>query len=410
MKDRPQLLFVAPWFLFPPVSGGRIRTVDVLRGMKGGRFRITLASPAPSDGKRYSAELDSVCDHFRGWHDDTDRSTLARLSALRSRYPVSVALDQSGRARAAIATEIAKGPDIVVLDFVHTAIVTPEEFPMPAVLFTHNVESEIYARQAQFAASRLKRLIWRGQAIKMEEFEHVQLRRFDTVVAVSERDRETFSKRLGHPNVVTIPTGVDLEFHSFQPAKRRGNLLKSGGRLVFTGSMDWLPNVEGLTWFLESVWPRIAAQSPETEMVVIGRDPSPKLIAAVESAGVPWEFTGRVPDVRPFVHSGDVYVIPLRVGGGTRLKAFEAMALGRPVVSTTLGVEGLVLEEGRHYLRADTAEDFASCVLRLLGDEAQRRTLAELARGHVEANFSSSSVARRFEEICVAAIEERARR
>jgi len=125
VSERPRLLFVAPWFLFPRLSGGHIRTTDVLRGMKGGAFEITLASPEPADGKDWSTEIASVCDHFVSWRNDTKRSVLNQLFSLASRLPASVALDRSRRGRERIASALGSRPDVVVFDFVHTAILAP---------------------------------------------------------------------------------------------------------------------------------------------------------------------------------------------------------------------------------------------------------------------------------------------
>ncbi|MDX2165635.1 MAG: glycosyltransferase [Deltaproteobacteria bacterium] len=401
MAARPRLLFVAPWFLFPRVSGGRIRTTDVLRGMKGGAFEITLASPAPADGRDWSAELASICDHFVGWRDDTRRSALRRVLHLASPLPVSVALDRSPNARACLARELARGPDVVVFDFVHTAVLLPDDaLPMRAVAFTHNVESEIFARDVALARNPLARAVWRSQHRKMTRFERAALRRADAVVAVSERDAERFRRELGIETVHAIPTGVDLDFYAFRPRADGGDAT-SAGRLVFTGSMDWRPNIDALEWLMREAWDAIVASSPQAALTIVGRDPPGRLIAAAQQRGLRWTFTGRVEDVRPFIRTADACVIPIRAGGGTRLKVYEAMALGCPVVSTGIGAEGLPIADGEHYLRADAGRDFAAAVRRLLGDAALRARLATAARAHVEANGSLQRVGRAFEAICL---------
>lgn len=400
MSDRPRLLFIAPWFPFPRISGGRVRSTDILRGMKGGRFEITLASPAPPAAQEHREELDSVCDHFVSWRDDTNRSTWSRLRHLASTLPVAVALDRSAAARARIEQELAHGPSVVVVDFVHTAVLVPERLAVPSLVFTHNVESEIYGRNAEVATNPVTRAIWRRQEQKMQRFEKAALARFDVVVAVSERDRDAFRDRFGAGRVEVIPTGVDVDHLRFEPLRRDGDLTETGGTLVFTGSMDWAPNVAGLAWFLDHVWGRIVAESPGTRLVVVGRDAAPGLVRKAEQRGVAWEFTGLVDDVRPRIHAADLSIIPLRSGGGTRLKAYESMALGRPVVSTAIGVEGLPLADGEHYLAADTPQAFAGAVLRLLRDGGERRRLAAAARAYLAANFSVRAVGRAFEEIC----------
>ncbi len=408
IDERPRLLFVAPWFLFPTISGGRIRTVDVLRGMKGKRFHITLLQPRPKGGEaQFADELERVCDEAIFWDDDTRRSTFRRVASLASRLPVSVATDRSKTASAAIDAALGARPDVVVVDFVHTAILCPERFEVPSLVFTHNVESEIYARHAERATRAYMRAIWQGQADKMRRFERDMLRRFDRVIAVSDRDAQAFRRDFGIERTRTIPTGVDVDFHQFARLAREGDLRARAPRFVFTGSMNWLPNIEGLEWFLAACWPRILRDCPEAELEVIGRDPDPGLVEAAKKVDAKWHFTGFVDDVRPHIQGGDLSIIPLRIGGGTRLKAYEAMALGSPLVSTTLGVGGLPVEDDVHCAIADGEEGFARACVAMLRDGERRTRLRRDARVFVEENVSSTAVARVFEELCVEAMDER---
>lgn len=407
--DRPRLLFIAPWFLFPTISGGRIRTADILRGMLGGKFHITLLQPEPPEGiEVHREELVRAADEVIFWKDDAKRTGLRRIAAVASSLPISVATDDSPNARAAIQAALDAKPDVVVVDFVHTAMLCPESFEMPSVVFTHNVEAEIYERQAERADKPWMRSVWKSQARKMRRFESGRLKRFDTVVAVSERDAEQFNENFGIPHTRTIPTGVDVHFHSPAETARQGDVTQQNPELVFTGSMNWLPNIEGLEWFLAESWPKIAEACPGVSLKVIGRDPSPSLVQAVKRAGARWNFTGFVDDVRPHIRGGDLSIIPLRIGGGTRLKAYEAMALGSPLVSTTLGVEGLPIEDGLHCVMADTAEAFADACVDLLRDGGKRERIRSAARKVVVDRFSSKKVAEVFETICLETLEQRA--
>jgi glycosyltransferase involved in cell wall biosynthesis len=197
-----------------------------------------------------------------------------------------------------------------------------------------------------------------------------------------------------------IPTGVDLEALPYQPPPAS----TSDPAIVFTATMDSFSNIDGIRWFMDAVWPRIVAKCPAARVIIVGRKPDAKLVQAAADRRLPWRFTGFVPEIAPYVHEAAVYVVPLRVGSGTRIKVFEAMALGRPVVSTAIGVEGLQLEPGRHYLLADSVEDFAGAVLRLLNDAALRARLAEAARALLEEHYSFRNAARVFENICLRAL------
>ncbi len=406
MSRRLRLLFVSSRYLFPTDSGGKIRTVNVLRGMKGGAFEIILASPLPAYSRSGDpADIDSVCDRFVGW-PDAARGALfrwARMRHLVSTLPVAVATDDSELGRRAIARELERRPDIVVVDFPHAAVLAPPPYPCSSVMFTHNVEAEIFRRHSEIARDPLKRAIWRNQAAKMERYERELLPRFTSVVAVADRDKEYFERVYRVDNVSTIPTGVDLDYFSY-----RGSAVLEGvdgGTVVFTGSMDWMANVDGVEFFMDAVWPAISRTRPWARCVIVGRSPPQRLVDRARGRLLNWEFTGFVDDVRPFVQNAHVYVIPLRVGGGTRIKVYEAMAMGCPVVSTRIGVEGLPVEHDRHYLEGDSADAMAVAVLSLLDDRERSTRLSLQARKYVEENMSASRVARVFEDVCLRALQ-----
>ncbi len=397
---KPRLLFISPRFLFPLDQGGKIRTSNTLRGLKGGAFEIILAAPVPPDAATYTAEIAGLCDRFLSWPEPTTSFT-GKVLALAGALPVPVATDRSAEGCRVVAAALAERPDVVVVDFPHAAVLLPDgPIPGASVMFTHNVEAEIFERHAQVATGPMK-LIWRSQATKMRRFEGDTLRRFDAVIAVSARDGKALAQQFNLKNVSSIDTGVDLDFYPFTtPAAAPAD----GGTLVFSGAMDSRSNIDGVTWLAEEVWPLIEAARPKAEMIVVGRNPAEALVARVKKLGRPFRFTGFVDDIRPHVAQGDISVIPLRVGSGTRIKAFEAMAMGRPVVSTTLGVEGLDITPSVHFEVADTAEAFAQAVLRRLDDPAGTAAMAQVARRLLEERFSWHQIARQFEAICLKAL------
>ena len=393
MSDRPVLLFVSPRFLFPTDEGGKIRSANILRQMKGGIFRITLASPVPPGAGEFQFDIDGVCDDFLGW-PVTPRSQMRRVFALLDGRPVSVATDDSREGRAAVACALNSKPDLVLVDFPHGAVLAPSAFDVPSVCFTHNIETEIYERHAR-AALGIGRILWPGQARKMQRFEGATLRRFDRVIAVSRRDAKALTSRFGLSTVDSVDTGVDLDY--FRPT-----VAPSGsGLVVFTGVMDSPANIDGVRFLMHEVWPILSQMRSGVRACIIGRNP-PKTLQHAAPPG--FEFTGTVDDIRPHFAKGDLAVIPLNIGSGTRIKAFEAMAMGRPVVSTTIGVEGLEVTDGEHLLIADDAAAFAVAIDRLLADAALRSRLATRARALVEDRFSWARVARQFEAICLRAL------
>jgi glycosyltransferase involved in cell wall biosynthesis len=401
LVTQKRLLVVSPRFLFPLDQGGRIRTANTLRHMKGGAFHITLVSPAPPDAARFADETAWVCDEFRSWPEPR-MSTLGKIAALAGRLPVAVASDVSKAGQAVVARALTEKPDAVLVDFPHAAVLAPGVLPPASIMFTHNVEAEIFARQASLARFPM-RLVWQDQTRKMRRFERETLHAYRTVIAVSERDARALETDYGLAKVHPVQTGVDTEYYGFDPAG--SDVPPDGGVMVFTGAMDSRSNIEGIAFLMNEVWPLILARRPAAKALIVGRNPPQALQAESKAKGYNWTFTGFVEDVRPFVAGAHAYAIPLRVGSGTRIKVFEAMAMGCPVVSTRLGVEGLDVTPGEHYLVADTAADFAASILTLLSDRQRSAALSSQARRLVEDRFSWSAVTRRFEHICLTALD-----
>ena len=401
MRRARRLLFVSTRFLFPIDSGGKVRTTQVLRGLKSFGYEIVLVSPAgPGERISFEEDLGSVCDAFESW-PVRDRDMLFKLMRLRHLFnalPIAVRTDWSV-AGAETVQRILRDydPEVVVFDFAHSAVLATGEFHHPSVMFTHNVEAEIFERHAARARNGLLAKVWHNQARKMADFENGVLQLFDVIVGVSDRDAAQFRDRYGLEQCHVIPTGVDLDFFDYSPPERDAHV-------VFSGSMDWLANQDAIVHFMEDIWPRIRDLEPDAQMTVVGRDPPPLLVKRARERGLNWTFTGFVDDVRPHLRGAAVSVIPLRIGGGTRLKVYEAMALGTPVVSTSIGVEGLPVLPDRHYLNADTGADFADAVVCLLRDRQRRTTLAEQARGIVVERYSHINAANEFANACERAI------
>ncbi|MCI0432665.1 MAG: glycosyltransferase, partial [Gemmatimonadetes bacterium] len=293
---RPELLFVSPRFLFPVDSGGKIRTTQILRGLRGGAFRITLVSPATAAQRReFSGAIDTVCDEFVGW-DEPPRSRFfpwLRLRHVFARWPIPVMTDVSAAGARAARALLERLPAVAVFDFPHAALLAPAGIPVPSVMFTHNVEAEIFARHVEVARNPVARWLWSDQHRKMVRFEREALGRFDTVIAVSGRDAEQLRASYGVGNVAVINTGVDLEYFSWSAPAH-------GEEIIFSGSMDWLANQDGIAFFMDEVWPLIVRARPGARMTVVGRTPPESLIEAVRSRGLNWHFTGYVDDIRPY--------------------------------------------------------------------------------------------------------------
>lgn len=400
---KPNLVFISTIFLFPTDAGGKIRTTNILRGLKGGRFKIILLCPATSQQQEvWSNELNEICDEFLSWEPRQEKPRWQRLGQLLSQLPVNVANDKTIEGVKAL-KELNESNkfDLVVFDFVHSAVLWPRSFEFATVCFTHNVESEIFKRHAEQANNAISRFVWKSQQIKMQKFESANLKRFSSVIAVSDRDALFFQNHYGIETVHSIPTGVDLDFYGWKNIPLVSDLLPP--TVIFTGSMNWYANLDGVGYFLDNIWPLVIRIKPNARFLIVGRDPPNSLLAKMRHFSNV-EITGFVDDVREYVYSAHVFVIPLRVGGGTRIKAFESMAMGCPVVSTSIGVEGLDVLADKHYLCRDTPETFASAIIDLLENYELREKLSICARGLVEQYFSHKVAASVFEEICYKAL------
>ncbi len=229
---------------------------------------------------------------------------------------------------------------------------------------------------------------------KLRRYEAAFCRLVDHVVAVSPADGENL-RGLGVTTPMTVvPNAVDIDYYDAYQANGPEEIAMSPCSLVFTGKMDFRPNVDAVVWFMDQVWPRVRQAVPEAQFFIVGRSPHRRLFSRGDTPGV--FITGEVPDVRPYLHHAQVYVAPLRVGGGTRLKLLEAMAMRRAIVSTTVGAEGYPVQAGEHLLLADTPEAFADAVVTLLQDEDLRRRLGDAAREFVTRHYDWDAVFPRF--------------
>lgn len=399
-KTKPRMAFVSTVFLFPNDAGGKIRTTNILRGLKGREFEISLICPATIEQQtRWADEIQTVCDEFLPWTPAPERPKWQRAFDLLGEVPVNIANDKTAPGIAAVAALALRDDiDLIVFDFVHAAVLRPANLSCATVCFTHNIEAEIFGRHAEQARNILSQYMWNSQYAKMQRFEREALAQFTTVVAVSERDARFFTDHYGIRDALAIPTGVDLNF--FDWAAPPTVDASTAPTIVFTGSMDWIANINGVSYFLEHIWPLVCELRPTARFLIVGRNPPDSLLTQARPLGNV-EFTGFVDDIRPYVHSAHAFIIPLLVGGGTRIKAFEAMAMGCPVVSTSIGMEGLDVSPDLHYLCRDTPETFAAAIVDLLDDPSLREGLSTRARSCVEQRFGHTVAALAFEKICI---------
>ena len=405
-----KLLWLNAGLLLPLDKGGKLRTWHVMRHLAA-RHDITYLSFADaSQSEADRAGMREVCsklltiprtDPGKGtWRFYADAA-----GYVVDRVPYAVAKYRSDAYRAELERLIASERyDAIICDFLPPVVNMPAfakaTAGRPWILFTHNVESEIWRRHAEQATNPMSRFMLTQQWQRMLRFEGAALSRFDLVLAVSEADGRTFERL--YPGSLRAPvhvvqTGVDTGY--FTPPSEAPEPV----HMVFTGSMDWLPNEDGMTYFCREILPRIRQSEPDATLSIIGRAPTPAVRKLAEIPGI--EVTGRVDDVRPHIARGSVYIVPLRIGGGTRLKIFEAMSMGKAVVSTTVGAEGLPVTNGRDIDIADEPARFAHAVVHLMRDTAARQEIEAAARRLVVERYDWSAVASDFEDALLRAAQ-----
>lgn len=394
-----RILWLKTELLHPVDKGGRVRTYQMLRALARDHHVTYLTlddGQSAADAVERSSEYAAVTLRvpFATARKRTARFYTELAMNCFSHLPYAIAKYRSPAMMRTIRDVVTAGEiDIVVCDFLASAVNVPDELPCPVVLFQHNVEATIWERHARTAGGVFKRAYFREQWRRMREFEARQCRRFDHLVAVSHEDAERIRRDYGAPRVTEIATGVDVEY--FRPS---GQPRRSRQELTFTGSMDWLPNEDAVIYFVDQILPRVREHVPKASFTIVGRNPSRRVLALASVPGV--EVTGSVEDVRPYVERADVFLVPLRIGGGTRLKIFEAMAMEKPIVSTTIGAEGLPVRDGDTIVIADRPEDFARAVVRLLDDHHTRSALGARAAADVRAHYAWDRVAAHFAAVC----------
>jgi glycosyltransferase involved in cell wall biosynthesis len=262
---------------------------------------------------------------------------------------------------------------------------------IPVVVNHHNVESQLLQRRAASQRTPWARAFFEREARKVGALECAVVPRAAQNLVVSDLDGERLREVAAGAKITTVPNGVDVEYF-----RARSSAVPETKSLVFAGGMNWFPNRDAIAFFVSEIWPTLARDDPLRTVTVIGRDPPAVVRAAGRDPRV--RVLGFVEDVRPHLEAASIYVCPIRVGGGTRLKILDALAMSRPLVATDLAVEGLGLIEGKHYLSANTPEQFIVQIRRLENDADLRRRMGDAGRALVVERYSWRRIAESLED------------
>jgi glycosyltransferase involved in cell wall biosynthesis len=392
-----KILWVKHGKLLPIDTGGRIRTYNILRHLVS-RHDVTLISSY--SGKQSRAYESELREHFSksivigtGAPEDSDgivKQGIHYIARVGSSVPYAVSKFTNRKVRETVKRELdSREFDAAVCDFLAVSLNFPEQLDTPTVLFQHNVETSIWRRQADCEKHWLKKLVFSVEAAKMRRYEAETIKRFHHVIAVSDADKKLMTG-VSPRHITVVPTGVDLR--QFRAADNSPTL---SHEVMFLGSMDWEANVDAVNYFCEKIWPRVLVNIPDAKFRIVGRNPHPSVRKlACDSVQV----TGTVPSVIDYLKSAAVVVVPLRIGGGTRLKIYEAMSMGKAIVSTAIGAEGLDVHPGNDIIFSEKPEDFACQIVGLLNDEAARERLGRAAM-QTAGKYDWSVIADQFEKV-----------
>lgn len=390
-ESRLRVLVVGAWFPYPPRWGWATRVYQLARQLAR-RHDVTLLT--------YAARSDLA--HVPRLQEELRVETVPReppsvaarrvrqLASLASSIPYEPYATRSRELQAAVDRLFARQDfDVVQLE---STLVWPLRLPPGAcvVLDEHNIDFETYARLREGEASPLRRAFYRIEELRVTRFEQNAWRRASGCVLTSRREEEVVNAVAPETPTAVVANGVDTEY--FRPHDGRGE----EETIVFNGVLDYRPNLDAALFLVDDVLPLVQRQRPDARVIIVGRGGSADLDRVLRP-GV--EVTGEVPDVRPFLARAAVVAVPIRAGSGTRFKVVEGLAMGKPMVSTTIGCEGIDVTDGEHLLVADTADAFADAVLRVFDDGALADRLGRAGRILVHEEYSWERAGDRLETL-----------
>jgi polysaccharide biosynthesis protein PslH len=401
-----KILFVTPYVPSPPTFGGQRRIHGLMRAL-GKRHELSLlALHNPID------PFDTWLERTRGFYADTelfvqpafglqgrDKRT-AQLRSLFARRSWDAISHRNEAMVSRLRQRLAEDRwDAMVVEFGQMTVnLTGIPRGVPCVVDEHNVEYDLQRRSASGSLNPLRRTFLEANWRKLRQEEVAVWRTFEGVSVTSPRDLAMVKAHAPQARCVLAPNGVDLD--EFKPPSNP----PEPDTVIFVGAHNYFPNADGLRFLLAEIWPRVLAARPSARLRVVGPSP-PADIVAQQPPNVAFE--GYVTDIIAEVGRAAVAIAPLRIGGGTRLKIVEAMALARPVVATSIGAEGIDVQHGRDILIADAPSDFAAAVLRMLSSPAEATALGLRARDLAEQAYGWDASAARLEHLLVELVEQR---
>ena len=391
------IFFISATVPYPATDGGRIRVLNLLKQIsKCNDVTFLALETLPTDqaGIEYLRNLGIETNLIEQTPKMLMLSPGVIARAIFHKQPLTVAKYYVPAMESAIKQLIqSRMFDVIHFEMLHAGqyLQALPNLRVPTLLSLQNIDSSIWRRFARQTGNPLQKLAFWMQYRSFQRYERLMAEKFSACACVSEKDKDLLAHLCPEISIEVIPNGVDVE--SYQP----DHSLTEKSTLVYTGSMDWLPNEDAVLYFHEQIFPLIEAQMPQVKFYIVGQNPTERVKQLSRRDNV--IVTGMVDDVKPYIAKASVYVVPLRIGGGTRLKILEALAMEKAVVSTTIGCEGLQLTQGKDILVADEPEKFARLVIQLAQDEKFRQRLGRSGRRQVEEKYDWRSIGKQLNEL-----------
>ena len=391
-----KVLWISPKLPYPPESGDKLRQYNLLRHLSRTVDIHLVAFTLTPGEEKYAQSLKGFCSQIETRYSPNFNSAQKIRAVFGSRKPYYVTRYLDFDLLDYLREEIRRfKPDVIQIEHTYLSEYMRHLNLVDSVgtlLTKHNIDADLARQSYLLAKSTTQKVFWRIEWVKMQAYEPLTDNLFSCVVAMSPVDRDKILQRPKPPlRVEVVENGVDTDVKIPLPENHKPVLL-------FVGAFDYLPNQDAANYLCHEIYPRLRERIPGMRILLVGRKPAPDVLAL---AGNGIEVHADVPSVEPYYGQAAVSVVPLRAGSGSRLKILEAMALGRPVVSTTVGAEGLELTPGEDYLRADNATGFADAVMNLLEDSQLYRDIAGRARSTVERKYDWSIIAAKLGNIYI---------
>lgn len=390
-----KILWITPRLPEPPDSGGKMVTFNTLKYLALRGHRITLC-PLVNENLKEASKLEEFIDlKITPFSLEKSTGRFTAIFTIFSTYPYVISKYWSQKAWKFMAGILSNGSyHLVHCDHLHMAgygLRAMKEFKIPALLTSHNVEAVLWERVSQIGKNPVRKAYCKLQWLKMRSYEAQVIRGFSKCIMISPKDAEQMQKLNPAIDPVIVPPGVDTDY--FKPL----DVKEEPGSVIFVGTMDWLPNIDGVLWFYKRVWPRVKEGIPKAKLYIVGRRPAATIRRLAANRDV--IVTGWLEDIRPHMARSQVFIVPLRAGSGIRIKILNALAMEKAVVSTPLGCEGIKARNGKDILLAEKPGNFAKKVVWLLQDESKRKELGKAGVKLVKKYYRWEEAAERIEKV-----------